>query len=332
MGRLTPRFNRHDALLIPIKEDLVSYTIDKKFFAMKSLNLDYLKTFVAVVERGSFSAAADHLQLTQPAVSLQIRQLEKSLGAVLIERVGRVARATVAGEELLAHATAIDAAVTSAMSAVSRHATEGMGRIRIGTGATACIYLLPPILTLLRQRFPNLEIAVTTGNTTEIVKAVEDNLLDVGLVTMPVSSRSLYITPVMDDEFVLVAPAGMPLPTRITAAALSTRPVIAFEPGGNTRRITDEWFARSGTKLTPVMSLGSVEATKAMVGVGLGCAILPELAVRNMASGSRTVVRSLSPRLHRKLVAVVRRDKRLSGGLADILKSFRNLSDRADEL
>jgi DNA-binding transcriptional LysR family regulator len=299
---------------------------------MKRLNLDYLKTFVAVVERGSFSAAADHLQLTQPAVSLQIRQLERSLGAVLIERVGRVARATVAGEELLAHTTAIDAAVTSAMSAVSRHATYGMGRIRIGTGATACIYLLPPILTHLRQRFPNLEITVTTGNTAEIVKAVEDNLLDVGLVTMPVSSRSLYIAPVMDDEFVLVAPAGMPLPTRITAAALSTRPVIAFEPGGNTRRITDEWFARSGTKLTPVMSLGSVEATKAMVGVGLGCAILPELAVRNMAAGRRTVVRSLSPRLHRKLVAVVRRDKRLSEGLADILKSFRNLSDGADGL
>jgi DNA-binding transcriptional LysR family regulator len=299
---------------------------------MKSLNLDYLKTFVAVDERGSFSAAADHLQLTQPAVSLQIRQLEKSLGTVLIERVGRVARATVAGEELLAHAAGIDAAVTSAMSAVSRHATEGKGRVRIGTGATACIFLLPPILTHLRQRFPNLEITVTTGNTAEIVKAVEDNLLDVGLVTMPVSSRSLYITPVMDDEFVLVAPAGMPLPTRITAAALSTRPVILFEPGGNTRRIADEWFARSGTKLRPVMSLGSVEATKAMVGVGLGCAILPELAVRNLAPGSRTVVRSLSPRLHRKLVAVVRRDKRLSGGLADILKSFRNLSDGADGL
>jgi DNA-binding transcriptional LysR family regulator len=322
----------HDAPITYIKEDLVSYAIDKEFFGMKSLNLDYLKTFVAVVEHGSFSAAADSLRLTQPAVSLQIRQLEKSLGAVLIERVGRVARATVAGEELLTHAAGIDAAVTSAMTAVSRHAAEGMGRIRIGTGATACIFLLPPILTNLRQRFANLEITVTTGNTTEIVKAVEDNTLDVGLVTMPVASRSLYITPVMDDEFVLVAPAAMQLPSRITAAALSTRPVIVFEPGGNTRRVTDEWFARSGTKLKPVMSLGSVEATKAMVGVGLGCAILPELAVRNMASGGRTVVRSLSPRLHRRLVAVVRRDKRLNGGLAEILKSFRNLSETAGGL
>ena len=320
----------HDAPIIGIKKVLIAYAIDKEFFDMKSLNLDYLKTFVAVVEHGSFSAAADHLRLTQPAVSLQIRQLEKSLGAVLIERVGRVARATPAGEELLAHAAGIDAAVTSAMSAVSRHAQEGVGRIRIGTGATACIFLLPPVLTNLRQRFPNLEITVTTGNTADIVKAVEDNIMDVGLVTMPVSSRSLHIEPVMDDEFVLVAAAGMQLPSRITAAALATRPVILFEPGGNTRRITDEWFARSGTKLRPVMSLGSVEATKAMVEVGLGCAILPALAVRNMASGSRVVVRSLSPRLHRKLVAAVRRDKRLYGGLAEILKSFRSLSDDAE--
>jgi DNA-binding transcriptional LysR family regulator len=319
----------YGAFNVRIKEDAVSYAIDKEFFDMKSLNLDYLKTFVAVVEHGSFSAAADRLLITQPAVSLQIRQLEKSLGAVLIERVGRVARATVAGEELLTHAAEIDAAVTSAMSAVSRHAEEGIGRIRIGTGATACIYLLPPVLTHLRQRFPNLEIAVTTGNTAEIVKAVEDNMLDVGLVTMPVSSRSLHIAPVMDDEFVLVAPAGMPLPTRITAAALASRPVILFEPGGNTRRIADEWFARSGMKLKPVMSLGSVEATKAMVGVGLGCAVLPALAVRSVPTGSRIVVRSLSPRLHRKLVAVVRRDKRLTGGLAEILQSFRTLRNDA---
>ncbi|RDU97969.1 LysR family transcriptional regulator [Trinickia dinghuensis] len=293
---------------------------------MKSLNLDYLKTFVAVVEFGSFSAAADRLLLTQPAVSLQIRQLEKSLGTVLIERVGRVARPTTAGEELLTHTAGIDAAVSSAIAAVSRHKMEGMGRIRIGTGATACIFLLPPILANFRRKFPNIDMTVTTGNSAEIVKAVEDNMLDVGLVTLPVSGRSLDITPVMDDELVLLAPADMPLPARITAAVLSTRPVILFDPGGNTRRVADEWFAKSGVLPKPVMSLGSVEAIKAMVGVGLGCAILPELAVRRMPPASRTVVRSLSPRLHRTLATVVRRDKRLYGGLAQILQSFRNLS------
>lgn len=308
-----------------IKEDFESYAIDKCFFDMKNLNLNYLNTFVTVVRRGSFSAAADDLQLTQPAVSLQIRQLEKSLGTTLIERVGRVAKATVAGEELLGHAADIDAAVRSAIAAVSRHRVEGTGRVRIGTGATACIFLLPPILATVRRRYPNLEITVTTGNTSDIVKAVEENILDVGLVTMPVSGRSLDFTPVMNDEFVLIAPADMTLPARITAAALATRPVILYEQGGNTRRITDEWFARSGTKIKPIMSMGSVEAIKAMVSAGLGCAILPALATGNMPSTSEIVVRSLSPRLHRGLASVVRRDKRLYAGLADVLQCFRDL-------
>ena len=300
---------------------LISDTLDRHF-DMKSLNLDYLKTFVTVIELGSFSAAADRLLLTQPAVSLQIRQLEKSLGAILIERVGRIARPTTAGEALLRHTAQIDAAVSSAVASVSRHKTEGMGRIRIGTGATACIYLLPPVLAHIRKRFANLEVTVTTGNTTDIVKAVEENLLDVGLVTMPVSSRSLEIAPVLDDELMLAAPAAMPLPARITATTLSSRPVILYEAGGNTRRIADEWFANGDTVPRPVMSLGNVEAIKAMVGAGLGCAILPGLAVRRMPSASRVVIRSLSPRVHRRLATVVRRDKRLTGGLAEILRAF----------
>ncbi|RKP48218.1 LysR family transcriptional regulator [Trinickia fusca] len=299
---------------------------------MKNLNLDYLNTFVAVVRLGSFSAAADELQLSQPAVSLQIRQLERSLGTTLIERVGRVAKATVAGEALLGHATGIDAAVRSAIADVSQHVAEGTGRVRIGTGATACIFLLPRIVATVRRRYPNLEITVTTGNTADITKAVEENVLDVGLVTMPVSGRSLDVTPVMNDEFVLIAPADMTLPARITAAALATRPAILYEQGGNTRRITDEWFARSGTKITPIMSMGSVEAIKAMVSAGLGCAILPALATGNLPSAGEVVIRSLSPRLHRRLASVVRRDKRLYAGLSDVLQCFRDLSNSTRQI
>lgn len=292
---------------------------------MKSLNLDYLKTFVTVVGRGSFSAAADQLGITQPAVSLQVRQLERSLGATLVERVGRIAKASAAGEALLAHAAAIDAAVATATQAVSRRSAGTSGRVRIGTGATACIFLLPPMLKQLRQRLPDLQITVTTGNTGDIVKAIDENALDVGLVTMPVAGRSLDITPVLDDEFMLIAPAGMALPARITAAALSTRPVLLFEPGGNTRRIADGWFTRSGIRFEPIMSLGSVEAIKELVGVGLGCAILPGLAASRLPGDGDFAVRPLSPRLHRRLAVVVRRDKRLDAGLAEVLRAFRGL-------
>jgi DNA-binding transcriptional LysR family regulator len=297
-------------------------------FAMDSLNLDHLRAFVSVIEFGSFSAAADRLNLTQPAVSLQIRQLEKRLGAPLIERVGRRAKPTGAGAELLAHAGRIGAAVSSAIEAVALHATGALGRMRLGTGATACIFLLPPVLRELRGRYPDLEITVTTGNTPDIVKAVEQNDLDLGLVTMPASGRALAITPVIDDEFVAIAPQGTPLPARVSAAALSRQPVLLFEPGGHTRRITDAWLARSGVTLKPIMSLGSVEAIKQMVGAGLGCAILPGMAVRDERIDGSLVVRPLKPRLHRRLAIVIRRDKRLQRALAETIQALEALGRR----
>jgi len=297
---------------------------------MKNLNLDYLESFRVVIESGSFSAAAERLQLTQPAVSLQVRQLERSLGATLIERVGRRARPTAAGAALLAHADRISAAVTSAVDAVAQQTTGTAGRVRLGTGATACIFLLPPILRELRARLPGLEITVTTGNTPEIAKAVEDNTIDIGLVTLPVSGRSFEITPVLNDEFVLIAPPDMPLTARITPAVLATRPVVLFEPGGNTRRTADEWLARGGVSLKPLMSLGSVEAIKEMVRAGLGCAILPGMAVSARSKHRVLAIRSLSPKLYRRLAVVIRRDKRLDRGLRQTLSALKAIPANHD--
>jgi DNA-binding transcriptional LysR family regulator len=293
---------------------------------MKPINLGQLQTFVAVLKHGSFSAAAQQLDISQPAVSLQIRQLEKRLGTSLIERVGRRARPTAAGSELLAHADQIEAVVAAAVDAVTRRATGAMGRVRLGTGATACIFLLPRILKELRQRFPLLEITVTTGNTADIVKAIEDNVLDIGLVTLPAAGRAFDITPVLNDEFVVIAPPELKLPARVSAAALATQAVLLFEPGGNTRKITDAWFAASGVALKPVMSLGSVEAIKQLVAAGLGCAILPAMAVGSARDRGHLVVRPLSPRLQRTLAVVIRRDKRLHAGLGDLLRALKALS------
>lgn len=292
---------------------------------MNSLNLEHLKAFVAVIDSGSFSAAAERLSLSQPAVSLQIRQLEKRLGATLIERVGRRAKPTAAGAELLIHAGHIDAAVASAINAVAPHASGALGRLRLGTGATACTYLLPPLLRDLRRRYPRVEITVTTGNTADIVKAVEENNIDLGLVTLPAGGRSLEVVPVCDDEFVLVAPREMVLPARITATVLARLPVMAYEPGGNTRRLVDDWFARGGTPLQPVMSLGNDEAIKAMVAAGLGCAILTSMPAERERRSGALQVRSLSPRLHRTLAIVVRRDKKLHRVLGETIEALKRL-------
>jgi DNA-binding transcriptional LysR family regulator len=316
---------RHSAWPAAIKEDLSNYAKHEKIFDMRGLNLVHLRTFVDVIGLGSFSAAAERLNLSQPAVSLQIRQLEKHLGVALIERVGRKARPTAAGSELLDHAGRIDAVVAAALDGMATHATGVMGRVRLGTGATACIFLLPPALRDLRQRFPTLEITVSTGNTADIVKNVDENTIDVGLVTMPASGRMLEVTPVLDDEFVLIAPTEMPLPVRITPAALAALPVLLFEPGGNTRRITDEWFKRGGMAFKPVMSLGSVEAIKELVGAGLGCAVLPRMAVRNEKDRGSLAVRSLSPKFHRTLAIVIRRDKPLSRGLRETVRTLKEI-------
>ncbi|EGJ2380242.1 LysR family transcriptional regulator, partial [Salmonella enterica] len=109
---------------------------------MATLNLDHLATFRLVISRGSFSGAAEVLGLSQPAVSLQIRQLEQTLKVRLIERTSRGVRPTTAGLTLAEHCMKIDAVVSGAVEAVSLHSDEITGTVTVGTGATACIHLL----------------------------------------------------------------------------------------------------------------------------------------------------------------------------------------------
>src|SRR5437879_4571224 len=188
-----------------INKDYRYYALHKENVDMRGLNLDQLRTFAGVVELKSFSAAAERLGISQPAVSLQVRQLERRFGVKLIERVGRNATPTAAGLEFLGHARNVEAAVDSATEAMAPHASGMTGRVRLGSGATACIYLLPPALRDLRQRFPALEIVVSTGNTPDMLHAIEENRIDAGLVTLPAPGRMFDIRPVLADEFVLVA-------------------------------------------------------------------------------------------------------------------------------
>jgi DNA-binding transcriptional LysR family regulator len=292
---------------------------------MGTLNLDQLRTFADVVSTGSFSAVAERQNVSQPAVSFQVKQLEKRLGVRLIERLGRRALPTAAGLTLLEHAARINGEVAAALEAMTRHASGAMGRVRLGTGATACIFLLPPLLRGLRERFPDLEITVTTGNTAEMVRAVEENALDIALVTMPAAGRMLAIDVVMEDQFMVVGPPSSHLPDPMTPGLLKDLPMILFEPSGNTRRIVDQWLGRNGVDLKPVMSLGSVEAIKELVGVGLGYAILPSMALRH--EDPRYAVSRLAPRLRRKLAVVTRKDKVLYRGLREVAAALGSVSD-----
>jgi DNA-binding transcriptional LysR family regulator len=293
---------------------------------MRRLSLDHLHTFADVVRLGSFSAAARRLNLTQPAVSLHIKQLETRLGVRLIERIGRRAHPTAAGRDLIAHVQRVDAAVVGALEAVANHRDGGSGRLRLGTGATACIYLLPPVLRALRQNFPALEIVVNTGNTPDILAALEDNAIDLALVTLPAPGRNFQAMWTREDELVAIFPPGTDaLPARITAAYLAGQPLVLYETGGHARRVIDQWFMRAGLAPKPIMELGSVEAIKKLVGAGMGCAVLPQMALAERAS-DRLVARALTPRLRRKLALVLRRDKQLDRGLRAFVKTLAALA------
>lgn len=297
----------------------------RKNYPMRGLNPEHLAAFSAVVELGSFRAAAERLNLTQPAVSLRVRQLERRLGLTLLERLGKGVQPTAAGRQLLPHIQRIDAAIAAALDAIGSYGRGIAGRVRLGTGATACIYLLPALLRQLRHRFPALEILVRTGNTPDILKDLEDNRLDVALVTLPVRGRAFAAEALVEDEIVAVFPPEPPVPGAVTPAALAALPVLLYEPGGSTRRIIDAWFHRAGVSLRPIMELGSVEALKQLIAAGLGCGLLPRLAV---ADAEGLVVRALAPSLHRRIGLVMRRDKIPDRALREVVAALRGLAAR----
>lgn len=285
---------------------------------MTTLNLAHLATFRLVIQRGSFSAAADVLGISQPAVSLQIRQLEHFLRSRLLERTGRGVKATAAGLALLTHGERIEQVVEETLRSLDAFSHEVSGTVSLGTGATACIHLLPPLLQQLRETYPLLKVGVTTGNTPGVVRAIEENRLDLGLVTMPVSGRGLEITPILDEEFVCIS--AQEEECEPTPDSLHILPLIAFESGSGTRALIDAWFQASGLQPEPVMQLGSIEAIKRMVRAGLGYSIVPRMAVEQVADREGLCVLSLTPVLHRQLAIVMRQDKILSKGISGLIR------------
>lgn len=276
---------------------------------MQMFSFEQLDTFVRVMESGSFSAAAASLDLSQPAVSQQIRELERRLGTRLLERVGRKIAPTAAGATLLGYARSLLETATEAVEAIGQHAEGVRGTVRIGTGATACLHLLPPVLAEIQQRYPALQVIVGTGNTGDFVRRVEQNLLDIALVTLPVSSRALHVSVVLEEPFVLIGPgSARKLPRQVAPRHLAALPLMLFEPGTNTRQQVDAWLLEAGLRLQPKMELGSVEAIKEMVAAGLGYSIVPQMALRQ--DDRRLLqVRQLAPVLTRQLGLIVRHDK-----------------------
>src|SRR2546428_6201574 len=236
------------------------------------LRLARLETLAAVARHGSFSHAARELHLSQPAVSMQVRRLELALGLPLLERVGKRAFPTKAGELLLAHAGRALRELETGLDVVQQLRGIVAGRIRLGTSASFSIYLLPPALRRFRSRYPRTELTVVTGNAPEIARAVVGRELDVGIVSLPVRERELAVSPFYRDEVVPIAPPDRRWRRGHRAAArdLVSAPLILFERGATLRRMIDDWFRRAGEVPAAAMELGNTEASKKLVEAGLG--------------------------------------------------------------
>lgn len=272
-------------------------------------NLTSLRIFADVISTGSFTAAAQLQGISQPAVSFHIRQLEAMVDVVLIAREGRKATPTAAGAELLRHIAVIDGAVGEAIRAMSQFSDARSGTLRIGTGSTACATLLPRVLRLVQRSMPGIEISVVTGNSPEIARLLAAHELDIGIVTLPVEGRTVAGTPLFDDEIVMLAPQDLAVPDVITPAVLFHHPAIMFESARVTRRLIDEWFAGAGLSFHPAMTVGSLEAIRELVGMGMGYALVSRLALPENRPPDGLVVRSLSPSLYRTIGYARRRDQ-----------------------
>ncbi len=210
------------------------------------LQVAHLRTLQAIARHGSFSRAAQALNLTQPAVSMQVRHLEQALGLPLLERVGKRAFPTRAGQLLLAHADRALRELEAGVERVQQLRGVVAGRVRLGTSASISIYLLPPALRRFRVRYPETEIVIVTGNAAEITRAVVANTLDVGIVSLPVRDRELVVTPFFRDELVAIgptewgAPTRPPTPPRLSDAPRQSRvaPRSPTESGAPTRPST----------------------------------------------------------------------------------------------
>ncbi len=299
---------------------------------MTSPTLRQLRALLEVIQSGSISEAARALNVTQPAASQQIHALERMLGGRLVERAGGRVIATAAGAAVLGPARRAIAAAEEAAAAARVHKSGGAGRMRLGTGATACIHLLPPVLAALRQRLPGLELVVATGNTPEMLARVAAGELDAALVTRAGTlARTLVARRLLTDPLLALVPASvvpeevlsdgrLPEDATLGAAALARLPLILYERGGATRAIVDGWFRRARLAPRPVMELGSVEAIKVLVGGGFGASVLPGLALGEAVAGTLAI--ALRPRLSREIALVLRREKVMERGLKLLIEEL----------
>lgn len=270
---------------------------------MRSLNLDQLRALTTVAELGSFSAAARQLNLTQPAISQQVRELERRYGVQLIERLGKHAYATAPGRALIEAAQRIASACEDADNAMRRFRNGWIGRVNIATTNTVLMYELPPVLRRLSKEHPGIDLHIRNLPTRESVDAVLSNAVDVALVTLPVDARQLKVTPLKKEQLVAILPSDTPdAPAVVTPAWIAGQALLLEHNRAAVHDLVRRWLAAARVSPRVPMHLGTIEGLKSAVASNLGVSIVPEMALSVAVDG--IIVRPLDPPIERTLALI----------------------------
>jgi DNA-binding transcriptional LysR family regulator len=283
-----------------------------------SLLASPLESFLVVAAVNSMSTAAKRLHLSQPAVTKQVRALERTLGVKLVVRTPRGVRLTDAGELLRDYARRSAGLLDECQTALGDLAAGNAGTLTIGAGVTTSMFQLPAWLGRYRRQWPRVDIRVHTGSSDVITELVRGREVDCGFVTSEQQHAELIVERLYSEAIWLVASPTARLSSRVQ---LSDVPLILFPSHTGFRRYLDRAFATAGLRAHVKMEIDSVEATKSLVAIGLGAAFLPAAAVSQelQTKQLRKLAVSGLPVLRRHTALLRRKDRTPSRALANFL-------------
>jgi len=288
------------------------------------MDLRQLEILCAVAETGSFTGAGEKLNVSQSAVSRQIQLLEQTLNEPLFLRKGRRVVITPAGEALVSLGRRVFGDITETVQQITDR-QQLRGRVRLAGGMSVCLYVFPLLLREFRRAHPKVEIRVVTGAMPPLLRELQSGSVDVAFLTLPIDEPDLESVTVMKEELLLVMPPDHPLATRakVDTRDIIRQPFVLFEPGSNTRRLIDGFFAQAKVEPRIVLETENVEIIKALVRIGMGLTVIPYQAVsREVRSGQLACARFRGVHLERETGWVYPKAPRRSRMLEELMLAF----------
>ncbi|QSF47302.1 LysR substrate-binding domain-containing protein [Paenibacillus tianjinensis] len=270
---------------------------------------DAMKVFVTVAEQRHFSRAGELLNLSQPGVSLHIRNLENELGSKLLHRSPKEVRLTEAGAILYKHAKQILAHYEEAGREIQLLRDEVTGSLHLGASFTIGEYILPGRLAEFAKQYPQVNVQVTIGNTEEIIAALKGNQLDMGFIEGETNDSELDIIPYMKDEMIIVAASGHPLAGVLTTDddLLQNQIWVLREPGSGTRAYSDHFLLEGSLAIKRAYVFNSSQSVKEAVAAGLGIALMSRWIVRKELAGGEITELRIRQKLPERDFLIIRR-------------------------